>query len=307
MAAKVTAAEFEFREWTLGEGPDYAGKGRKSQPRPTTFPPANRIPKMWHVRLKAYLARRKVAMWFPPPDVGHFGKPGALYRRPDGGVEDVRDAHSGGLRWGLFSLDAPAAMWGEVGRRYDLLGIPWGYWFHCRTVAQLDDLLRISASEGRPIVGLNVELELATTLNPQVIADAVKRSGYKGQVAVIVLGWIQNGVDCKPISQWVTLLEVFPQDAPSLWPPKVKVHHCLEHARILGCGKPVAGYGCYAMRRAREVEINAGPHGPVPDGPRNGEGELVAQPTWYDRTIQHWLYTVDDTGERWEPSAWGFA
>lgn len=276
----VTAAEYEWREWRLGEG-RYRGAGypqgkpkRKSiYGRPTVIERP-----VWFARLAAFLARRKLAQ-SKPVTLGPFARPGALYRAHNGGVENVAAAKAAGLSWALLCLDEPPAAWADLGHRFDQHGIPWGYWYHCRTLWDLEWLLE--RSHGRPIVGINVEKELETVLSPAVVADAVKRSGYTGQVATVLLGWVGD-TDCRPIGHWPALLEIFPQDAADLWPPYVKVHHCLEHARIRGLRAPLQLMGCY-------------------DDDQLGE----AHPGWYDRSIPNHVFTVDDTGERW--MVWGWS
>lgn len=62
MPVKVSAKEFLWREWVLGEG-RYAGKGPRSRPRPNVGygDPARGqrpVPKAWWQRLEEFLARR---------------------------------------------------------------------------------------------------------------------------------------------------------------------------------------------------------------------------------------------------------
>lgn len=221
----------------------------------------------------------------PPPapsGVGLLARNFAFYRNPRGGVENVNAAKQAGLGLAFLNIgDHQPEEWATLTAKLDTAGIAWGYWAHCRTVPQLQALLNRSREHARPVVGLNVEAELSTVLPPAVIRREVIQSGYQGQVTTVLYGWVQNNTDCVPIGDWVAILEVFPQDAPSLWPPFEKVDDCLHHARQLGLKLPVPAYGTY----------------PDPElGP--------AMPAWYDRTIHHGLYTVDDTAERWDRWGW---
>lgn len=291
----ISKTEFQWREWRLGEG-RWRGKGPKSQPRPAWFPMV--IPPAWFARLALFLKRRtSVPVQPPAPQLGAFGRPFAFYRNPQGGVESVGRAHGAGLRTALLNIgDHSTSSWSTVTARMDTWDITWGYWWHCRTMAHIEQLLAASVRNKRPIVGINVEAELGGALGPWVIRDCVARSGFQGQVATVLMGWVQNNVDCRPIGDWVAMLEIFPQDAAELWDPKVKVYHCLEHARNLGLKLPVPFYATYPMRPEQRVKIGA----IHPDPPTT----LVAQPSWYDRTLMHGLYTVDDTAEDWDTWRW---
>lgn len=218
----------------------------------------------------------------PAGGVGLLAKRFAFYRNPRGGVENVAAAKQAGLGLAFLNIgDFAPEEWDKLTTKLDAAKVEWGYWAHCRTLPQLQALLNRSRDKHRPVVALNVEQELASTLSPTVIAATVQASAYRGEISTVLLGWVQNGVDCSPIATWPALLEIFPQDAPSLWKPTEKVYDCLAHARQLGLKFPIPVYGTY---------------------PDEDLGE--AKPSWYDRTIHHGLYTVDDTGESWVEWGW---
>jgi hypothetical protein len=265
---KVSPLEWKWRRWRMRVG-EYRGyKG----PRPKAFP--KRIPAAWWVRLTAWqAAQRAKEQQNQRPSCSlltpTFTTPGALWRQSDS--EDIARAAKAGLGWALLQLDADD--WSVLTAKLDRAGIPWGWWFHCRTHDQMERLLR--RSHGRPIVGLNVEKELETTLTPRVVRSFVDDSGYEGQPAMIVYGWVQNNVrvtdhDMGRVS-W--LLEMFPSDAPELDPPVEKLAVCLDHARRLGIRYPAQ------MMQAYDD----------------------AKPWWYDRdAVPNSVYTADDIDDRWE-------
>lgn len=287
---RVTPVEFEWREWRLGEG-RYKGKGPKSLPRPAHFP--QMISPLWFARLAAFLAKRRTVKPLHP---GLLAQPFAFYRNPRGGVENVKAARDHGLRVLLLNVrDFLPAEWATVRLKAEALGLTVGYWAHVQTLDELDRLLFLAHRDTRRIVCINVEAELATVLPPTVITDAVRRSGFQGEASLIVYGWVQNGVDLRPVGHLPILLEVFPQDDANLWPPNVKAAHCVEHARIQGARLPMVVVGTYPMSPRQAEKIRALGH-------TVWAGD--AQPGWYDLTGHYGVYTVDDTGEDWE--AWGW-
>lgn len=200
--------------------------------------------------------------------LGVWAEPFALYRNPRGGVEDVGAAKRAGLRTALLNVgDFSPEAWKTVIDRLDVQGIRWGWWRHCRTLTQLEELRWLSVN--KPVVGVNVEAELETTLSPGVVQDVWRF--YKGSPLLITLGWIQNNVDLSPL-EMVVAPEIFPQEVLSLEPPKVTTTQCLDHARALGAKGAVPLYGAYRGY----------------------------SPANYDRTIPHGLFCVDDVEPRWD-------
>jgi hypothetical protein len=209
----------------------------------------------------------------PPPYQGVFAKPGMLVRTPGGNVEDVAAYKQAGVGWLL--LNAEHTDWYTVRTRCLQQQMPCGNWFHCRSRAELQGLLTSSY----PIVGVNVEAELETTLTPAVIADLIDASGYTGEISLQVYGWLQNSVDMTPLADYAVMLEMFPADAPALFDAAtqtVKWTDCETHARQLGVKHPQ----CLMQAYQRE---------PLGWGRRS----------WYDSApAPRHLYCLDDaTGE----------
>jgi hypothetical protein len=82
----VTANEFRWREWVLGEG-EFAGKGPRSQPRPDVGyggPGQKKVPQPWWRRFEEFLTRRNDHAETPgekqgsPPKKIVRAKPGQL-------------------------------------------------------------------------------------------------------------------------------------------------------------------------------------------------------------------------------------
>jgi hypothetical protein len=219
-----------------------------------------------------FLAQRKAAT----NPAGAYAQQGALVRHPNGGVEDVGRYHQAGIRWLLLNAEHEPHEWATIRTRCDALGVKWGYWFHCRSLGQIEWLLALS--KGTRLVGLNVEAEISTTLTPQVIADALKQTPTSAEVCTILLGWQgyvvngqHRGPDYRPIGHLPALLEIFPQpegsDGPisdTYTPPRVKWPHCRDHGRALGLSVPLQLAQCYG----------------------------VTEPGWYDKPYS--LYTLDD-------------
>lgn len=286
----VSKVEFMWREWRLGEG-RYRGKGPKSQPRPGQFPRV--IPPLWFARLVAFLTRRRTQK---PLTLGSLEHGFAFYRNPRGGVENVKLAREHGLRVLFLNVrDHLPSEWSTLRIKAETLGLTVGYWAHVQTVDELDRLLFLAHRDSRRLVCINVEAELTTVLPPTVIRDAITRSGFQGEASLIVYGWVQNGVDLRPVGHLPILLEVFPQDDANLWPATEKAGHCVEHARIQGARLPIVVVGTYPMSPRQAEKIRALGH-------TVWAGD--AQPDWYDLTVHYGVYTVDDTGEDWE--AWGW-
>lgn len=189
----------------------------------------------------AWELARRCAPPSPKPEIGVFSKPGAMWVQSDS--EDVATAHACGLEWALLQLGGDD--WSVLANRCNVLGIPWGYWFHCRTYLQLTELLRQSV--GRALVGINIEQELNTTLTPRVVRAAIDASYYHGEVAIVAMGWVQNDVRVtrQDLGDYAWLLEIFPQDAPALMPPADKWPQCREHALSLGVEHPYQLMGVY--------------------------------------------------------------
>lgn len=277
---RVSALEWEWRRWRMrvGEYRGYVGK------RPAHFPKI--VSPLWWVRLKAFQARRRATLLSPT-----FTRPGALWRSSDS--EDVDRGKAAGLAWGLLQMGGDD--WSLLRNRLRTRGLAWGYWFHCRTVADLDRLLALCRDDQAPLCGINVEEELRTTLGPKVIAQRIAASGYRGEIAIIAYGWVQNDVRVTDadLGRYAWLLEMFPQDAEDLWKPTVKLADCVKHARALGVRYPFQLVGTYDMSAAQAAEI-ARIH---PEPPAPGK----ASPGWYDMSsIPSSLYTADDIGDQWE-------
>ena len=286
----VNRVYFQWVEWRLGEG-RYKGKGPKSQPRPGQFPRV--IPPLWFARLVAFLTRRRTQK---PLTLGSLEHGFAFYRNPRGGVENVKLAREHGLRVLFLNVrDHLPSEWSTLRIKAETLGLTVGYWAHVQTVDELDRLLFLAHRDSRRLVCINVEAELTTVLPPTVIRDAITRSGFQGEASLIVYGWVQNGVDLRPVGTLPILLEVFPQDDANLWPATEKAGHCVEHARIQGARLPIVVVGTYPMSPRQAEKIRALGH-------TVWAGD--AQPDWYDLTVHYGVYTVDDTGEDWE--AWGW-
>lgn len=238
----------------------------------------------WIVRRR----RRRVAVTYR----GYLKKPGALWRTPDG--QEVDAAYAAGLRWAMLGLDHPPEAWGIVRARLERLGVPYGWWFHCRNEDDLEMLVRVTLETGAPFVGINVEEELRTTLKPDLLAR--KTTGLLAEKVLITLGWVGNDVDLRPTRTWATLLEVMPQDSVDLWPPSVKVYDCLTHARSLGALYPMQLMGCYPMSPTQGAKIAARYGIESPAG--------WARPEWFDRKIPNHVYTANDVNLRWAEWAW---
>jgi len=216
------------------------------------------------------LIRRFPAATVPPLENGStyqgiYSQPGALVRNPRGGVEDIARYKSEGIRWLLLNLEHTPDEWATIRARCDANGIKWGYWFHCLTPAHLTWLL--NDSFGTDLVGINVEQELASTLGPSVIARIIADNPTTAETSLYLLGWVQNGVDCRPIGDLPAFLEIFPQDAPVLLNTetgKVKWLDCRNHAKELGLKHPLQLAGCYG----------------------------AGKPSWYNKPYS--LYTLDD-------------
>lgn len=167
---------------------------------------------------------------------GVLKQPGALWRQSDS--EDIERFYNAGGRWALLQFNADD--WSVIMSRCDTYKIPYGLWFHCRRLDQLEVLLQIAHVGHFPICGLNIEQELETTLTPPVVADAIKRSGYQGECIIIAMGWVQNNVRVTDddLGKLGWLLEMFPSDAADLWPPKETWSQCVQHAKSQGIRYP---------------------------------------------------------------------
>jgi hypothetical protein len=191
-----------------------------------------------------------------------------LWRASDS--EDVDRAKRAGLKWALLQLDGDD--WSVLSAKLDAHGIPWGWWFHCHTVDDLNRLL--AASADRPIVGVNVEKELETTLPPAVVREQLDWH-YSGEACLITYGWVANNVRVTDadLGCHAWLLEMFPSDSPDLIPPVQTLAQCVDHAHELG-----VRYPCQLMQSYHD-----------------------AKPSWYDRgMVPNSIYTADDVGDRFE-------
>lgn len=212
-----------------------------------------------------------------PTSVGYsgiFAKPGGLWTQSDS--EDITAFKVEGGSWVLVKQGGDD--WTLIKNRCDSLNIPFGIWFHCRTVAQLTELLRESKLKNHPIVGINIEEELQTVLTPTVVKNEILASGYTGEIVMVVYGWVQNNVKVtdNDLGKYAWLLEMFAQDAKELWVPKEKLEGCLLHAKQLGIRYPFQLAGNYDMSVQQALEI-AKIH---PSPPEPGK----ASPLWYDYT-----------------------
>lgn len=126
-------------------------------------------------------------------------------------------------------------------------GMPYGMWYHCRSENDIRQLLAEAFFESDPLVGINVEQELETTLTPPVIRKLIDESKYIGQVIIIAYGWVQNNVRVTDadLGLYPWLLEMFPQDAPELMPPYEKWQQCKIHAQQAGIKYPYQLAGVY--------------------------------------------------------------
>lgn len=180
----------------------------------------------------------------PPPAATGFPLPTALWVQSDS--EDLAKAKAAGLKSCLFQMGGDD--WTVLRSRALNLGMPYGYWFHVRTIADLDKLLLWCKSLHSALCGINVEAELETTLTPKVIRQRIDASGYPlERCCVIAYGWVQNNVRVTDadLGTLTWLLEMFPQDAPALMVPHEKLGVCFEHAFVLGIKNPRQLMGIY--------------------------------------------------------------
>lgn len=275
-----------WARWYLGRGEFKPFGPRNPAHRPPDAPA--KIPQWAWDRLKVLVGSTTPA---PPPSgpLGVFAKNTAFLRNPRGGIEDTDVQYANGLRVALLNIgDHITSEWSNYENKARRQGIITGYWQHCFTQNDIRNLLDASYRNAKKCVGINVERELVTSLPPSVIRSIVDSHPYRGDIATVLLGWqgwVENGThkgpDYRPIGDWPGLLEIFPQDAPALWPPSVKVHDCLEHTRILGLKYPIPLYGTY-------TDKDRGP----------------AKPVWYDRSMHYALYTADDVANAGGWTAW---
>lgn len=267
---------WRWMRWYLGHGEFKPYGPRNPKYRPKDAPAT--IPKWAWDRLKA-LVKAQPPTPPPPSPLGVFAKNTAFLRNPRGGIENTDDQYAAGMRLALLNVgDHLPSEWADYEQKARNQGITTGYWRHCFTASQIVRLLDDAHQNGKPCVGINVELELVTSLPPWRIREIVDGHPYRGEISTVLLGWqgwvedgVHKGPDYTPIAKWPGFLEAFPQDAPALWPPKEKVHDCLEHARALGLTKPIPLYGTYASATLGQ-----------------------ASPDWYDMTLFHSLYAADD-------------
>ena len=208
----------------------------------------------------------------PTPPLAQFPLPTALWVQSDS--EDIASAKQAGLASCLFQIGGDN--WTLLKARATTWGLPWGYWFHCRTITDLDLLLGACRDANADLCGINVEAELETTLTPRVIRERIDAAGFPlSRCCVIAYGWVQNNVRVTDTDMGLVtwLLEMFPQDAPDLMIPHEKWEDCYSHAKVLGVRHPYQLMGVYGN----------------------------AEPAWYQGSalVDRSIYNANNTQDQW--------
>jgi hypothetical protein len=234
----VSPLEWEWREWVLGEG-RYKGRGARSQPRPTYLPLP--IPKIWWVRLAAFLARRKKPA--PPAVPAPFNGRGMVLLEPAGGTEDIAAAAAAGFTYLMLNLAHVSGGDWDVhrtrARNLGLASIPWQRIYGPNDVRVVEETAN---RWGSPACAHNLETEAVTTFPPANLASLAGSYGPRTR-AVITEPWMQNGAGWGALSGWVAMPEAFMNTNP-IYTPAVTV----EHAHNEGCptAVPMFGWGVWS-------------------------------------------------------------
>jgi hypothetical protein len=262
---------FEWKEYYLSEL-RYKGRGRKDGYKRPAWLPAPTAEE--RLALALFLARRKKIPAPPKPtpipsyDLGYFGKayPGVFLNNPRGGVEDVAEMARAGIKVVYLNVgDFPAASWDLVRQRAKLLGVLVMPWARCRNALDVINLCNVGKAWGCVSIVVNLEDEAKDVLPPSKVSELLEAHWGPSQVGISTVVWLYNSVNWTPLALDVIMLQYFPAEVPFY---KGKLSDCVWHARQMGVELLHYTYGTY----------------------------WGADPSWYDMSLPHSLFTGDTIG-----------
>ena len=198
----------------------------------------------------------------PSTDFGIWEKPVSFLHNARGGVEYQTEMKAAGFTVSL-DLNNPgnqpnydpsvSSPWEETYiPKCNAIGLPWTYWHHSHTYAQIQSFLDKVKVHPLKTGGLNLESVVFEGLRPPLIADMIDQTlGTNAILSIPTLGWM-DGIDWSALSRHVFHLEFFLNDPPQNgdWQgiPDVELARQLgEHARSCGARKIVFLCGVYPV------------------------------------------------------------
>lgn len=200
-----------------------------------------------------------------PPPLTNFGlweKPVVYCHNSRGGVEYQAEMKAAGFTVTL-DLNNPgnqpgydptiATPWEESYiPRCNQVGLPWTYWKHCHTYAEIQAFLDKVKTTPQKTGGLNLESVVSEGLSIPRIASMIDETlGTQAILEIATLGWM-DGVDWSALRRHVFQLEFFLNDIPTYsdgssdWlgiPDVTLAKQLAEHARE-DCGVSKLKYLC---------------------------------------------------------------
>ena len=86
---------------------------------------------------------------------------GTLLRRPGGNVENVDVQKANGVKWAALNIGVDVnfdqTVWNYQRQLYSGAEIPHGPWMHCRSMQDIETLVKCGFNWGSPFVGVNIE------------------------------------------------------------------------------------------------------------------------------------------------------
>ncbi len=200
-----------FWVWAL-----WRDRGAKP-PRPLGLP--GRIPASWWARYALHVANR------PKPYQGILAGRGALMREPSAAGATL-DEQAGKISWAALNVgDYSLYAWSNyIGAAYNR-GIRPVLWRRCRTRADVAALTGMAGKFGSYWLDgilLNIEDEIMGDLSPAWLGEQLH--SYRGEAAIVALGWVQNGQGWKALKDRLVFLEVFANERPELTAAVCEAH-----------------------------------------------------------------------------------
>jgi hypothetical protein len=218
--------------------------------------------------------------------LGMFSQRGAYLRLPGGNVENMSDQKPV-LRWAALNLGGDVgrdpSKWENQRTLYANAGIAVFPWLHCQALDDVDFLVSVGKQWGSPAIGLNIEdVQTDFRLKGLTLAEHVapRLAAWPGEIHMATLPWVQNDQGWSSLDRAVAALEIFADEQKNLFPEQLPdrtiIQACVDHAFAEGLSKITL------MFKTKNHD-----------------------PTSYDLSLCHSLYTADDitpTTDAW--AAW---